>query len=211
MLTGVIITLFGISGAFFLFLGHFVFILLNYPLITYFTKTYFNINLSLFIYLFGPPVYILIYYAIMVMINNIFHRISKNHYLYTFLSSPFCYYFALKILSTDNTSLNIPLNCLYIEIHLPATFKIKKNPYLKDALVNDINSYIQFLRKVKIFRSATVYTYTPLAVRGLLKLTNTDSNISCISTPTLIDPEKALTVRLTKKKWHFYTITFSKK
>lgn len=92
-------------------------------------------------------------------------------------------------------------------MHLPVNLKFKRNPCLKDTLVNDVHSYIHFLQKAKIIRKVIIYTYTPLAVKGLLKIANTDLNISCIATPTLIDPEKAMSVRPTKKKWYFYTIT----
>ncbi|MDK2816271.1 MAG: hypothetical protein PWR22_900 [Moorella sp. (in: firmicutes)] len=208
--TGVIGTLFGIMGIFFLIVFHLLITLSAYPFIRLFFKTYFSTTVSLGFCLFGPLiVWLLIYYAIMKMINFLIHFITGMRYFDIYFSSPLCYYFALKFLTAGNTNLHLPLNSLYLEVHLPLTRKYKRNPYLKDALVEDAKLFLRFLSRIKLIKGAIIYGYTPLAVGGLLKLAGAD--VKYTSIPTLIDPERALSVRTTKKQFNFYTIIYKRK
>ncbi|APC08613.1 hypothetical protein [Neomoorella thermoacetica] len=206
---GVIANLFGITGIFFWVALHFISIHFFYPLIFIFFKNNYFLQPPLHFCLIAPWLFIFGYLILTEIINFLIRMASGTKYFRLYLSSPLCYYFALKLLNAGNVNLHLPLNSLYLEVHLPLACKYKRNPYLKDALVEDAKLFLRFLSKIKLIKGAIIYGYTPLAVGGLLKLAGAD--VKYISIPTLIDPERALSVRATKKQFNFYTIIYKRK
>ncbi|GEA16310.1 hypothetical protein E308F_25540 [Moorella sp. E308F] len=206
---GVIANLFGITGIFFWVAFHFIFIHFFHPLIFIFFKNNFSLQPPLHFCLIAPWLFIFGYLILTEIINFLIRMASGTKYFRLYLSSPLCYYFALKFLTAGNVNLHLPLNSLYLEVHLPLACKYKRNPYLKDALVEDARLLLLFLSKTKLIKGAIIYGYTPLAVGGLLKLAG--AGVKCTSIPTLIDPGKAVTIRGTKKQFNFYTIIYKRK